>query len=44
MTREDHGCPRAAKPQPRKLIETRTAEAAVQAMTGQILGHGWNTD
>jgi len=27
-----------------EAIETRKAEAAVQAITGQIMGHGWNTD
>ncbi len=28
----------------KEAIETRKAEAAVQAITGQIMGHGWNTD
>src|SRR6266542_1424456 len=27
-----------------EAIETRRAEVTVQAITGEILGHGWNTD
>jgi len=35
---------RSGRAATKEAIQTRKAEAAVQAMTGQILGHGWNTD
>ncbi len=28
----------------KEAIETRRAEVTVQAITAEILGHGWNTD
>ena len=39
-----HGVSESGAAATKEAIETRRAEVTVQAITGEILGHGWNTD